>query len=275
MGQALQSNIAPAEEAAKLVGLIRANAERVNHASLERKGFIEELIERSHHVGAEITKLKQQSHSAQDNLKVTAKAAEEIIKEVLSIVALMDQSMDGIAALDEQISAFENRFHEVRSFSDTIIDVADRTNVLSINAMIEAARAGEHGDGFQVVANEVRELAAISSETAETIADRLGTLVEDASKMSQQCADLRGITSRGNATSKSNLERLRSVHASVKDSASHANRASDVTSEQLEEFAGVLERIESLLEDTESAIDGSGSNVSLALQLEDCIELLR
>ncbi|MCK0127865.1 methyl-accepting chemotaxis protein [Erythrobacter sp. F6033] len=262
------------ERATELVSLVRANAERVNQASRERSEFVSELINRSRDVSGEIAKLREQSQSAQASLSVTANAAEEIINEVQSIVALMDQSMEAITAFDERISAFEKSFLEVKNVSKTIIDVADRTNVLSINAMIEAARAGEHGRGFQVVANEVRELAAATGESAELIDERLTKLVEDAGTMSRECADLRELTSKGNARGKTNLEALRSVHSSVIGSASEASKASDVTDDQIEQFAGLLERMESLREDTEAAIDGSARNIGLTNQLEECIKHL-
>ncbi len=57
----------------------------------------------------------------------------------------------------------------VNDMAQQILDIADQTNLLSLNASIEAARAGEQGKGFAVVAQEIGKLAADSSATAKQI----------------------------------------------------------------------------------------------------------
>lgn len=59
--------------------------------------------------------------------------------------------------------------HDILQKISIMDEIANETNVLSLNALIEAARAGDHGRGFSVVATEVRELAIRSQQAAEGI----------------------------------------------------------------------------------------------------------
>lgn len=59
--------------------------------------------------------------------------------------------------------------HKINELTNDIINIADQTGLLAINASIEAARSGEHGKGFAVVANEISHLATQSTETVSDI----------------------------------------------------------------------------------------------------------
>jgi len=80
-----------------------------------------------------------------------------------SLTALSTDVEANAAAIDQLAQASE----EVRTFVSLVQKLARQSKLLALNAAMEAARAGDHGHGFAVVAEEVRRLAAMSSDAAE------------------------------------------------------------------------------------------------------------
>lgn len=79
--------------------------------------------------------------------------------------------------------ALKEKTKEISNIIQTITNISEQTNILSLNAAIESARAGEAGKGFAVVAEEVRRLAIQTGDSVASIADilnALGEMVENA-----------------------------------------------------------------------------------------------
>jgi methyl-accepting chemotaxis protein len=84
--------------------------------------------------------------------------------------AEIEEATGGARDLGARFKHLAGSSERILEASGQIHDIADRTNVLAINASIEAARAGEVGKGFRIIANEVRNLASQTGTFAEDIA---------------------------------------------------------------------------------------------------------
>jgi len=71
----------------------------------------------------------------------------------------MDQLLTETKTISSDLKTINNKTKNITTIITTLIKIADRTNLLSLNANIEAQKAGEHGLGFRIVAKEINRLA--------------------------------------------------------------------------------------------------------------------
>jgi methyl-accepting chemotaxis protein len=95
---------------------------------------------------------------------------------VVQTVSAMSHIYKTMEQFSETIMKLGKRSDEIGKIIATIDDIADQTNLLSLNAAIEAARAGEHGRGFAVVASEVRKLADKTTDATKEITNMIKSI---------------------------------------------------------------------------------------------------
>ncbi|EAI4812622.1 chemotaxis protein [Campylobacter lari] len=92
----------------------------------------------------------------QENMFEVAQEIKSLLENVKIIVEkIVLQNSDLIKHFDD----LHSNTQSITKIVEAVRNIADQTNLLSLNAAIEAARAGEHGKGFAVVADEIRKLA--------------------------------------------------------------------------------------------------------------------
>jgi methyl-accepting chemotaxis protein len=137
----------------------------------------------------------------------------------------------------EVVNNIASNSEKINKITEVIEKIANKTNLLSLNAAIEAARAGEHGKGFSVVAEEVGKLASSSAESTQQITQ----LVQDAATEAARAVE----------TVKQVAEDMRLIEVSA--------NATD----------GMLERISAAMEQQSAAVEEISANIGSLDRIAD------
>ena len=138
---------------------------------------------------AKLDKLIIRNIDDTENLRANANEMDRVKNNgLMAIKDLIDKTMksrDSILAAKEAMQQNNEQAQKIELTSQKINDIADQTNLLSLNAAIEAARAGEAGRGFAVVAEEIRSLAEETNSLTGEIAIIIQELLEKTSDATQ------------------------------------------------------------------------------------------
>jgi methyl-accepting chemotaxis protein len=113
--------------------------------------------------------------------------------EALGLAEINEQKINDTIRL---ITGMKEDSKKIEEISRTISEIADKTNLLSLNAAIESARAGEHGRGFAVVADEISKLATMSIDSSKEIAAIIRNTVGNIENASMTIENLAGYLSK-------------------------------------------------------------------------------
>lgn len=143
-----------------------------------------------------------------DHIESLFNTSEEVLKVIVKDIASIESKSE---TSNQSMLALKEVAKNISDFVSDITKISDQTNLLALNAAIEAARAGEHGRGFAVVAEEVRNLAANTTETAT----KISALIDDVNTSADATAEQIGQILADSKDTKVASEELRDSHEEV------------------------------------------------------------
>ncbi|NOY68575.1 MAG: HAMP domain-containing protein [Deltaproteobacteria bacterium] len=247
------------------ISQISATASQLSSSASETSSSISEVTTTMEEVRqtSEISMEKAQNVArSADRTSKISQAGKSSTENTMAGVNRIRKEMNYIAESTVKLSEQTQRIGEI---INTVTDIADQSNILSVNAAIEAAKAGEHGKGFAVVAQEVKTLADQSKDATSQVR----TILDDIQKATSAAVMA---TERGTKTveeavelSEQSGDAIDRLTADVEESSEAALQITVSTQQQ-------LTGMDQLSQAMESINDATLQNLDSVRQLEEAIK---
>lgn len=178
---------------------------------------------------------------------VSIKQRGEVTIETLKqLEKINNQAKDSIDIIYEQTNVTNESAQKIKEAIDLITEIAEETNLLSLNASIEAARAGEQGRGFAVVAAQIQKLAEQSNDSARQIESIVLSLIADSDKAVETMDEVKQIMLKQTENVAETDAQVRQVIEDVEQSIVAIGEVAVKTDKINETRAGVVDTVQNL-----------------------------
>lgn len=226
------------------------SAQNLTEGTSEQNSAVEKLYEGASKVTKHVQENAKLTDIAHEKAKYMGLEANTSKKKMTELLKAMERISATSSEIEEIITGIEN--------------IANQTNLLSLNAAIEAARAGEAGRGFSVVAESIRELAEQSASASANTKKLIETSLYEIKN--------------GNEITKDTSETLNKVMEEVDEillAVAKVRSASDIQAEEVAEIEKGISQISDVVQNTlATAEETSATSEELSAQVVSLSELV-
>lgn len=244
---------------------INALADNEDQSSTEVSAASSELLSISENVANLATKATELAAKADQQARTGLQAAQDNISE-------MENTVEDVNHASVEMGELGQTAQSIHVIVDTIKSIAEQTNLLALNAAIEAARAGEQGRGFAVVADEVRTLAA---RTTDSVGEITGIVNQLSEKVDGAGRSLNAVVERVHSGQHQASISAQSIQSITEDisSASQANtEIGDATNKELQQQGILRERLDGLINSMSESAAKAGTMAKVGDDLYHSVE---
>ncbi|ADD67625.1 methyl-accepting chemotaxis sensory transducer [Denitrovibrio acetiphilus DSM 12809] len=170
-------------------GILSSSTEELSANVLQQNQEVSQINTAMEQINAGVEDVAQKVTETETLASDSRSYAEESEKNTLAAKNMIGDVVSSSSVLIENINILKENSESMNSILGLINDIADQTNLLSLNAAIEAARAGDAGRGFAVVADEVRKLA---ERTVDSVKEISGIINQNNQTVDKAVKDVQG-----------------------------------------------------------------------------------
>lgn len=225
---------------------IDQSARAIAKGSEEQTRIVQETSLRVDNGLKEMDKIVRQSdltvskiNEARERTKLGEANARETIRHLEGVLKQM-------AEYTEPIYRLSNKVEKIKLVMSVLDEIAQKTDLLSLNASIEATRAGELGKGFALVANEIRSMAENSKDSSHEIKEIVNDILEDNKAVLDSLKKSQEGINKGHEIIHGIVETFSETLSGVKGISSEVQKMEEVTNNQAKQMRGLLSHFQEL-----------------------------
>lgn len=234
------------DETRTTIEQVEKAVEEVANGATYQAQETQEATENIIQMGNMIENTGEEVERLRDNARTMRSAGEQAMEILETLAETNQRTKNAISVISEQTMKTNESALEIKTATDIISDIAEETNLLSLNASIEAARAGETGRGFAVVAAQIQKLAEQSNSSATMIKNIIDSLIADSEKSVASMEEVNEIIEKQDEDVQKTQKAFCDVEEGIQTSIASIRVIAEKT-EYLEELRGeIVEKVQGL-----------------------------